>query len=359
MSAKDEEMTYGSVPASSTPAPTLRRKATVSAILAVATATFVGFLALTRVSQRLTLGGYSDDDATQHVLDNIPVQYIAPMGPNEGKVTTMCLTPKVWSTSMRLLLIAGYKPDDIRTIPYDVLDTASIPKGSDEGFTRDDRFVLVRDPLDRLYSGWDDKVNCLHADFCECDLIIPALRVAFTSDKDAMAVLESRFEELDICGTPDFGNYFQFIEEVFAQSSFNERTYKENTSDEFGTHVNWFNHFAPQSWLHCDIPIDDITPLKVENVDEWYPDLIDELGLQSASILDGQTWGTITGGEVQPCYYQCGEDSSKLSCDEMVGGVCPTQPMEGRHYETYYDYKMKAKACTLFAEDFANFGYGC
>ena len=32
MSAEDEEMTYGSVPASSARAPTLRRKATVSAI---------------------------------------------------------------------------------------------------------------------------------------------------------------------------------------------------------------------------------------------------------------------------------------------------------------------------------------
>ena len=105
MSAEDEEMTYGSVPASSARAPTLRRKATVSAILAMATATVVGFLALTRVSQRLTLGGYSGDDANQHVLDNIPVQYIAPMGAHEGKVTTMCLTPKVWSTSMRLLLV--------------------------------------------------------------------------------------------------------------------------------------------------------------------------------------------------------------------------------------------------------------
>ena len=71
MSAEDEEMTYGSVPASSARAPTLRRKATVSAILAMATATVVGFLALTRVSQRLTLGGYSGDDANQHVLDNI------------------------------------------------------------------------------------------------------------------------------------------------------------------------------------------------------------------------------------------------------------------------------------------------
>lgn len=359
MSAEDEEMTYGSVPASSARAPTLRRKATVSAILAMATATVVGFLALTRVSQRLTLGGYSGDDANQHVLDNIPVQYIAPMGAHEGKVTTMCLTPKVWSTSMRLLLIAGYRPDDILNTPYEVLDTASIPKGSDKGFTKDDRFVLVRDPLDRLYSGWDDKVNCLYDDFCECDLIIPALKVAFSSDKDAMVELESRFSQLDICGKPNFGNYLTFIEEVFAQPSFNEKTYLENTADEFGTHVNWFNHFAPQSWLHCDIPINQITPLQVENVDEWYPKIIDRLGLYSASVLDGQTWGKITGEEVVPCYYQCGVGSSKLSCEQMVGGTCPSKPMETRHYEDAYDYDMKARACTLFAEDLSNFMYEC
>ena len=45
--------------------------------------------------------------------DNVPIYYAAPAGEHTGKVSMLCLSPKVMSTSMGLLLLAGYHPAEI------------------------------------------------------------------------------------------------------------------------------------------------------------------------------------------------------------------------------------------------------
>ena len=115
-----------------------------------------------------------------HIKDNRPLYYIAPAGANAGKVSMVCLSPKVWSTSMGMLLLAGHRPEEVRASPRDVNgvakahDSLTVPSASVsgtkagnesgesvDGLTRDDRYFITRDPLDRLYSGYRAKIACV------------------------------------------------------------------------------------------------------------------------------------------------------------------------------------------------------
>ena len=63
--------------------------------------------------QRVADVSQPNTEQQQHMNDNVPIYYAAPAGAHKGKVSMLCLSPKVWSTSMGLLLLAGYHPAEI------------------------------------------------------------------------------------------------------------------------------------------------------------------------------------------------------------------------------------------------------
>ena len=337
--------------------------------------------------QRVADVSQPNTEQQQHMNDNVPIYYAAPAGAHKGKVSMLCLSPKVWSTSMGLLLLAGYHPAEIEntlgqssTNPavvakyrdgfngvaaaHDAL-TLPLPARSHHALDKKDQYFLTRDPLDRLYSGYSGKILCdnkgVDADECECDYVMKYLEAMFfDSDQDSVSKEEmsESFESLkadwhrrNLCSEPNFGGFVDWLDHAFTKSPAFTKQRVKRVGD------SWFNHFVPQTWLGCGFDIEsELTILKTEEESKWYPSFIDHFGLKYAHKLDGETWGRIPGGaEPQPCFYQCGS----LSCDEMVGGNCPYEPPAGRKYSEMYTPELKEQACRIFADDLAVLGYEC
>ena len=181
--------------------------------------------------------------------DNVPIYYAAPAGAHKGKVSMLCLSPKVWSTSMGLLLLAGYHPAEIEntlgqssTNPavvakyrdgfngvaaaHDAL-TLPLPARSHHALDKKDQYFLTRDPLDRLYSGYSGKILCDNKgvdDECECDYVMKYLKLMFLdSDQDSKSKEEmsESFESLkadwhrrNLCSQPNFGGFVDWLDHV-------------------------------------------------------------------------------------------------------------------------------------------------
>jgi hypothetical protein len=368
-----------------------------------------------------------------HIKDNRPLYYIAPAGANAGKVSMVCLSPKVWSTSMGMLLLAGHHPEEVRASPRDVngvakahdsltVPSASVPGTkagraggeSVDGLTRDDRYVVTRDPLDRLYSGYRAKISCvdLHPQTeCECGNVLKFLPSVFWKPKrdagggeaatvpernaawleaqirqmdfgselsdadvreiaadvlesgefeaeladddassldDALAWLTRDWEDRNLCAEPSFEKFVDWLELALSTPGFTKRRIQA-----LGT--SWFNHFVPQTWLGCGFDVGDLTVLRTEEPERWYPGFIDKLGLAEAHRLDGKTWGSVPGGQPpRECYFRC----EPLTCDEMVGGTCPSRAAP-RKYGEAFDARTKERACEMFADDLEMLGYDC
>ena len=110
---------------------------------------------------------------------------------------------------MGMLLLAGHRPEEVRASPRDVNgvakahDSLTVPSASVsgtkagnesgesvDGLTRDDRYFITRDPLDRLYSGYRAKIACvdLHPQTeCECGNVLKYLPSVFWKPKRATA----------------------------------------------------------------------------------------------------------------------------------------------------------------------------
>lgn len=380
-----------------------------------------------------------------HIKDNRPLYYIAPAGANAGKVSMVCLSPKVWSTSMGMLLLAGHRPEEVRASPLNfngvakAHDSLTVPSASVsgtkagnesgesvDGLTRDDRYFITRDPLDRLYSGYRAKIACvdLHPQTeCECGNVLKYLPSVFwkpkrdekagggeaaTSSERNAAWLEAQIRQMDfgselsdadvreiaadvlesgefeaelavdddassldgalawltrdwearnLCAEPSFEKFVGWLELALSTPGFTKRRIQA-----LGT--SWFNHFVPQTWLGCGFDVArDLTVLRTEEPERWYPGFIDKLGLAEAHRLDGKTWGSVPGGQApRECYFRC----EPLTCDEMVGGTCPSRAeaepgraAASRKYGEAFDATTKARACDMFADDLEMLGYDC
>jgi hypothetical protein len=331
------------------------------------------------VSQRATPLG--ETGGGQVLNDNTPIYYVAPAGAHAGKTSVVCLSPKVWSTSLGLLLLAGYNGAEVEAAPhggsrdarvlakynqgYDPVaaahDALTVPwppagKAVDVGLvSKADRYLVTRDPLDRLYSGFANKIECQgNPPNCECGNVAKYLPSMFWEPPDdlseALAKISQDWTNRDMCASPDFGKFVDWLDLAFSSDAFTKHR----------VHLaldSWFNHFVPQTWMGCGFDIEnELTILKTEEESVWYPGFIDNLGLEFAHKLDGKSWGPVPGGAPpRKCFYQCGS----LSCDEMVGGTCPYEPPDARTYEHMYTPEVKKKACRIFANDLAVLGYTC
>lgn len=193
-------------------------------------------------------------NAEQHMNDNVPIYYAAPAGEHTGKVSMLCLSPKVWSTSMGLLLLAGYHPAEIEKSkegkrsndPAVVTkykdgfngvaaahDALTCPAPSHQTLDKKDRYFLTRDPLDRLYSGYSGKILCDNKGVddtveCECGYVTKYLdSVFFDGDEDSaskremtesLESLKADWHRRNLCKEPSFGGWVGWLDHAFTKS---------------------------------------------------------------------------------------------------------------------------------------------